>query len=145
LKAGLQHPKYGDKPRLALLVGHYNINAGVNVVLLPEEAQVGQIIRWPIHPTSHPDYNKYSEARLETVRDRLAAALSRSKGEVHEVDKETAEQVSDNVRTISKKLYEQLEQWGRTGGAGLEINRIREAPPPPPPTGASRGRGAFNE
>lgn len=143
LRDGLHHDEYGEKPILCLLVGKYNLNAGENVVLLPEEGQVGQIIKWPIHPTCHPQYNEYTEDKLSDVRDRLASALAKSKGEVHEVDKETAGQVAGDIRTISKKLYEQLEQWGRTCGAGLEINRIREAPPPPAPPGTGAGRGRY--
>ena len=52
----------------------------------PEEGQVGRIVRWPIHPNNHPQYNAYAESKLGRARDRLVSALARSKGKVHEID-----------------------------------------------------------
>jgi hypothetical protein len=143
LRDGLYHDEYGVKPLLCLLVGKYNLNAGENVVLLPEEGQVGQIIRWPTHPTCHPKYNAYTEAKLVDARDKLAAALSDSKEDVHKVDEGNAGKTGTEIVGISRELYRQLEQWGRAGGAGVEINRISEAPSLPPAPDAEAGESAY--
>lgn len=124
LEQGLYHDEFHRKPLLCLVVGKYNINEKANIVLLPEEAQVGQIIKWPIHPNNHPHYNDYAKAKLKQARDSLASALDKSKGDVHKVDKKMAENAGKDIDKISSRLYDQLEQWGRAKGAGVEINLI---------------------
>lgn len=144
LEQGLYHDEYRRKPILCLVVGKYNINHGKNIVLLPEEAQVGQIVKWPIHPNNHPKYNAYTKEKLKGARDKLAGALKRNDGDVHDMNEKTAARSAADVRRLSQDLYDQLEEWGRKGGAGVEINRIAEKPEPPPP-GSGRGRGRFNK
>lgn len=106
-----------------LLAGKYNLNGGENIVLLPQNAEVGVHVGWPIHPNNHPGFDDYASTHLSTLKTELKGKLKNKK--VHQVRPRTVASVKTKLNKTSKFLYKVLEQME----GGKHINKIKEVKP----------------
>ncbi len=101
------------------MAGKYNINGPRNVVLLPQQRVVGEIIGWPIHPSDHAEYDDYVEKKLNALKRQLEGAL---KDAGHPVDNQATRDIAENVNKISDKLYKILKEME----PGVHIDELKK-------------------
>ena len=70
---------FGDK-LLVLQAAKYNINTGVNIMMLPTQEKYGRIYQLPIHPSNHPDYNEAVKRQLKGIKNNLNKRAEASGG-----------------------------------------------------------------
>jgi len=120
----LYSEKHGTRLLQVVLVAKYNLNGKENIALLPKQEAVGQLVKWPVHPNSHPGFDEYAEKKLGWLQDQLVGALG--KGTAHEVNPENVGNVKSDLDAISGRLYKilRLARSRGIGGHGKHINEI---------------------
>jgi hypothetical protein len=106
-----------------LMKGEYNLNHGRNVVLLPEEAQVGRLVKFPTHPNNHPEFDVFAKKKLGRQKRELQNALDQAGGDVHKVDPNVAAGIAETIHSISDDIFDEIEAFGRLK-PGRELNEI---------------------
>ncbi len=107
-----------------LMAADYNINDRENIVLLPKQHQVGEIIHWPIHPNNHSTYDAYVSEQLAPMRNSLLEGLAQKKLP-HSLSKEELKNLKKELNDVSKVLRDQLDQLGQDQG-GVHINNLKD-------------------
>lgn len=116
----LYDPKKHEYKLLQLLMhGKYNLNGERNIVLLPKQAAIGEIIKWPCHPNNHPEYDRFAKNMLSWLKEKLLRALGNK--DICEVDEDRAEAVAEDVNKVSDSLFRILERMP----GGVHINSIQ--------------------
>jgi hypothetical protein len=101
-----------------LMAGKYNINGERNIVLLPQQRRVGEVIRWPIHPGDHEEFDAYARGKLSELKEQLSQALSDAG---HPVDNESTRTIAEDLNKVSDQLYKIL----RAMPPGVHIDEIQ--------------------
>jgi hypothetical protein len=91
----------------------YNINKGINIIILPTRREYGKIYLLPAHVNSHPGFSKLVKARIKSVRD--GAGEQQAKTEGH----------PDMSETQNKPWKSQLEQHSKSLRKKLRKEGIR--------------------
>jgi hypothetical protein len=110
---------------LALMRGKYTIHHGPNVVLLPEEEQVGALVQFPTHLGRHPEYDKFAKSRLTDQKQQLQKALKDAGGKPHEVDAKASTGIGESLHRVSNDLFSMVEAFGKLS-PGRELNAINQ-------------------
>lgn len=105
-----------------LMAGKYNINHPRNIVLLPQQKRVGDIIHWPIHPNNHGKYDAFAKSQLGETAARLEEALDEPD---HPVREKTAKDIAEDLHKISDRLFKILDAVGKEHG-GVHVNQAGE-------------------
>lgn len=105
-----------------LMAGKYNLNHARNIVLLPQQKRVGDIVKWPIHPNNHGKFDEYAQELLRKIKGRLEKALAETG---HPVRNKTTEDIAESVYKISDRLLTILDAVGKEKG-GVHLNRVRK-------------------
>jgi len=106
----LYDERLGYKLLEVLLAAKYNLNDQKNVVLLPNQARVAAVVKWPNHPNNHPTYDKYARKKLMSLKEKLAEALKDAR---HRIDRSNAGNVVKFLDSTSERLFKLLDALGR--------------------------------
>jgi hypothetical protein len=110
---------------LALMRGKYTIHDGRNIALLPEEAQVGALVKFPTHLGDHPEYDEFAETKLTDQKRRLSSELKKSGDNPHEVDAKASAGIGESLHKVSNDLFKLVEAFGRLS-PGRELDAINQ-------------------
>jgi hypothetical protein len=105
-----------------LMASGYNINDKENIVMLPKQRQVGEIIHWPIHPNNHGPYDDYAEEKLQELKDKLQDGLE-VREKPHKVTVKSLPKLRTEMNAISDRLRKILDALGKLH-PGIHINRV---------------------
>jgi len=108
--------------------GKYTIHDGRNVVLLPEEEQVGALVKFPTHLGHHPKYDEFAKSRLTDQKRRLMDELKKAGDKPHEVDAKASAGIGESLHDVSNDLFSMVEAFGRMspGRKPDEINQFAQ-------------------
>lgn len=56
-----------------LMKAKYNLNAGINLIILPKSSKIGKILGLFSHPNNHPGYNESLAGMLDELCDMLSS------------------------------------------------------------------------
>lgn len=93
-----------DTPLLQQL--KYNINKGLNVMVLPTRPMMGWVYLLPAHVNSHPGYSRVVETRVKSVRGKVGKQQAKTDGHPELSDKQSKPWKSqlENISTSLRKL-----------------------------------------
>ncbi|HYO53820.1 AHH domain-containing protein [Archangium sp.] len=106
-----------------LLIAGYNVNRGVNIIILPTEERDCYIMRLPLHCGSHPDYNDHVTQIVNRVARRL---LEGADPQGEHPTREELRGIKDDLEIWSAREFLVLVAWGRKF-PGVKINE-KEGP-----------------
>ncbi len=109
----LYDDKLETKLLLLLMHGGYFIHDGRNIIFLPTIEFAAQLLNLPTHCPSggcHSQYCNFVKPKLTKIRAKLKKKLKNKK--VHEVRKDTAEKLAEEVHEISNALFDMLVIYG---------------------------------
>lgn len=86
-----------------LQASRYNINEGINLIILPVIEKHAKKLMLPIHSGSHPKYNDDCKSMVYLLRSDMAALTADKK---HDITEANVKGFRDNLRT-----WEQNEFW----------------------------------
>ncbi len=109
----------------------YNINRGVNIIILPTQERDCYVMRLPRHCGSHPSYNDHVSQIVNKISRRLLEAADPD-GE--HPTREEMRGIKDDLETWSAKEFLVLVAWGRKY-PGAKINEKPETSFAAPPRG----------
>ncbi|NVJ16894.1 AHH domain-containing protein [Myxococcus sp. AM010] len=99
----------------------YNINKGINTIILPTQREYGKIYLLPAHTNSHPGFSKKVKKRINSVRS--GAAEQQSKPDGHPEMSETKNKPwKSQLEQHSKQLRKDLRKEGIRLGLDLEAS-----------------------
>ena len=128
-KAGKEKAGLTNCIKQGLLKATYNLNDKINMIILPMEQDVGDLIKLPRHLRgdgtrrfSHPDYSREAEESLKDIIDSYKQialdAINAVEGK-HEKPNATLSKTA--LETLSNRLYEDIKKAGQeTGGMSLD-------------------------
>jgi A nuclease family of the HNH/ENDO VII superfamily with conserved AHH len=135
--------------RKCLLVAKYNVNHTVNMILLPQDREVGKILGLPRHlilkelagpgldarteVASHRDYDCFVEERLTKIISDFAARIDKKNC----VDAEDPQTNKQRLEKLSRELLQQIKAFG-ADRLGRPLADMRK---PKPPTTATPSSG----
>lgn len=111
-----------------LMAVQYNINKGVNVVILPKEQKIGRIIQLPTHcpnrARSHPKYSTYVGEQLESMAEDITGEFEKMNCEEKllaiEKLRDSLERLSERLLSEIVKLGKSVSRAGRIKGVSIE-------------------------
>jgi hypothetical protein len=101
----------------------YNLNAGVNLIILPCLDEYGRAMMLPAHPYNHGEYNKDVKKLLNTIRQDLSA---KTKG--HKLTKKNASKFRTKIENWEKNEFWVLVDFGRSEVDEVEYPTVNDAP-----------------
>ncbi len=112
---------FGEK-LLVLQAAKYNVNAGVNILLLPTQEKYGRIYQLPVHLSHHPDYNEAVKKRLDITMNNLKKRQEDQEGHP-DLSDETAPAWKMELNKFSKRVRAHIRQRGlESSEAGIAIH-----------------------
>lgn len=128
-KAGKEKAGLTNLIKQGLLKATYNLNDRKNMIILPMEQDVGDLIRLPRHLRgdgtrrfSHPDYSRDAEEQMKDIIDsykKIALDALKAVEKTHEKPNATLSKTA--LETLSEQLYEQIKNFGQAyGGESLD-------------------------
>ncbi|MCY1046198.1 AHH domain-containing protein [Corallococcus sp. bb12-1] len=99
----------------------YNINRGINIIILPTQHKMGTVFLLPAHVNSHPGYSNTLEARIRAVRNDVGEQQEKQEGHP-ELSEAESKPWKARLENISKSLRKQLRKTGlREGLSGNDV------------------------
>jgi hypothetical protein len=100
----------------------WNINAQENVLILPSDVTVSQIVELPAHAPwgafHHAAYSADIEKKLKSAKRAIDDAINNAPGEPHEVGEAAAAAVKSHLENASRMLLQDILS-GKFGGKVL--------------------------
>jgi len=99
----------------------YNINRGINIIVLPKHQKMGMVYLLPAHTNSHPGYNTTLEGRVRKVRDAVGEQQEKQEGHP-QLSEDQNKPWKSKLENISKSLRKVLRKTGlREGLSGKDV------------------------
>jgi hypothetical protein len=93
-------------------------------VLLPEEAQVGALVKFPTHLGDHRGYDQFAKSKLTGQKQRFQDELEAAGDKPHETVK-AAQKAGESLHEVSDRLFLFVEAFGRLS-PGRELEAINQ-------------------
>lgn len=104
----------------------YNLNEGINLIILPCTIIPSLILGLPMHPTNHPNYNARLSAMLNDLK---AHAQSRQAARApHPIDQNNKDSVKETLENWEKRQFGEIVRHGGSSAAvasGPKINACK--------------------
>ncbi len=114
-----------DYNELVLLKqAHYNINAGLNIIILPCHPVIGRALMLPFHPYNHPTYNLDCVNIINSIKRKKSSSRTN-----HSITSDNASTIKDKLNQWSQLQYWKIVKYGRRSaldpstGSGI-INEV---------------------
>lgn len=104
-----------------LLVAKYNVNRGLNIVILPYLDTYGRVLGLPIHRGSHGNYDVQVETRLRSIRRSIKKAEDPQRDGHPELTQENVAGIRNDIENFAKRLRKML-LLSRSRERGLNVN-----------------------
>ncbi len=112
LPVGALHDSFDIWELKLLQNSGYNINAGINIMILPTEERMGKVMLMLIHPTNHTDYSTSVKRVIAEITGKFTEGKS---------DPDDHSPVDDkNI----PKLKDDIELWSRDQAAELILQGV---------------------
>ncbi|WP_395808600.1 AHH domain-containing protein [Archangium minus] len=99
----------------------YNINKGINVIILPTHQKMGRVYLLPAHTNSHPGYSRILENRVRKVRNAVGKQQAKKEGHP-DLSEAQNRPWKSKLEDISKSLRKELRKTGlREGLSGKDV------------------------
>ncbi|CAM4049562.1 hypothetical protein G4177_21785 [Corallococcus sp. ZKHCc1 1396] len=108
-----------------LLQAKYNVNRGVNIVLLPYSHAFGQAMRLPVHRGGHPSYDAQIETKLRSIHQKIKKAKDPQRAEHPELPKENVPGITADIENFAKQLRRFLLDGSSKFRHGPSVNDFR--------------------
>jgi hypothetical protein len=99
-----------------LMEEEYNLNAGINLIILPKTEYFARQVQLPYHCDDHPEYLEAVKKEIEKVRRKMVRAKK-----VHR--KEQVKKVKDALERWEKRMFTKIKELGVA-----EVARNKKAP-----------------
>src|ERR1043165_1487235 len=120
------NPEASSIIRKCLLEAKYNVNFKINMIILPQDREVGRILRLPRHlilvqlsgdekqierveTACHEAYDRYVLVRLKRIINGFAGRIHKKKCE----DPKNPGLAKDQLERLSTKLYDEIIKFGK--------------------------------
>ncbi|NMO20773.1 AHH domain-containing protein [Pyxidicoccus fallax] len=105
-----------------LLVAKYNVNRGLNIILLPYRLDFASVLGLPVHRGSHGDYDIQIETSLRAKRRNITRAEDPERKDHPELTEENIMGLTKDIETFAVRLRKML-LLSRARERGLHVNR----------------------
>ncbi|QRK12592.1 AHH domain-containing protein [Archangium violaceum] len=115
-----------DGKLLLLQAVKYNVNIGVNIIMLPINEKHARVYQLPSHPSNHPDYNRSLKRMLDSISNKFGKEKEKQGGHP-EMSAENPGNHRTNLNNFSLGMRIQLRDFAiekAKAGAPLHINDI---------------------
>lgn len=97
-----------DKELVVVMESTYNLNAGPNLIILPQTTEHAYAMMLPAHPHGHVDYNLKTRQIINEIRNEIEEAA-----ETHGITKDTVADFKKRLESWQGQQYTRLVQYGR--------------------------------
>jgi len=104
-----------------LLVAKYNLNRGLNIIILPYLDTYGRVMGLPVHRGSHARYDIQVETRLRSIRRGLTKAEDPQRNGHPELTKDNVLGITTDIENFARRLRKML-LLSRSRARGVNIN-----------------------
>jgi hypothetical protein len=108
-----------------LLFAKYNVNRGLNVVILPYGHEYARAMQLPVHRGSHPAYDTQVEKMLSRIRKRIKKAEAPEREGHPELTKENVPGIVSDIEGFATRLRKVLLGGYSKARHGPSVNEFR--------------------
>lgn len=114
---------FSDRELKLIQLSTYNLNHGINLIILPRTEKIGQVLRLPTHTDNHPEYTFEIEQLLMSVKMAVEA-----QSKTHRINKDNMGAIKDDLESIESDCWDKIVGWGKTAGdAGFDLRQVNAA------------------
>ncbi|RKG85802.1 AHH domain-containing protein [Corallococcus terminator] len=96
----------------ALMEAKWNVHNEGNVILLPDDVTIADILGLPPHcpwgATGHDAYSDQVEIKVQRIAEELDQELAASKDDAHEAEKKAGARLKQRLDELSRTMYQQI-------------------------------------
>ncbi|MBM7115812.1 AHH domain-containing protein [Archangium primigenium] len=107
--------------RILLQQAKYNVNKGINIIILPTSARHAKLFQLLKHPCYHRTYSMEVRNRMIAIRDCLNEAADEDKAGHPQINEQTLGKFGEQLHALSGRLRKQIREAGiKSPGADLD-------------------------
>ncbi len=108
-----------------LLSAKYNVNRGINIIILPSQYKFAEAMQLPTHPGGHPSYDSQVETMLNSIRQRVKKAEDPERKDHPELTPENVPGITRDIEAFAKRLRKVVLGGYSKVRHGSSVNKFR--------------------